>query len=155
MKEHKKIFPVTRLEEKSGYLLYQVNMLWQRKVNQGLKSLDLTHTQFIVLASTAWMGKEGERVHLSDISTFAHFDRMMTSRLTDKLSERNLLKKIPGKQNAKIREIKLTPTGIELLKKAIQKMLEMEKEFYGPLGEHHQELNKNLEKLLIANRDKT
>jgi len=41
-----------------GYLLGQVTMLWQRKQKRVLDPLDLTQTQFVLLAALGWLSKK-------------------------------------------------------------------------------------------------
>ncbi len=36
-------FPFNSPEEKTGYLIYQVYLLWQRKVSQVIEDLDVTY----------------------------------------------------------------------------------------------------------------
>ena len=45
-----------------GFLLGQVTMLWQRKLKKVLDPLDLTHTQFVLLAALGWLSKNNNSV---------------------------------------------------------------------------------------------
>lgn len=38
-----------------GFLLWNVSLSWHREVGSVLKPLDLTHVQFVLLASTWWL----------------------------------------------------------------------------------------------------
>jgi hypothetical protein len=42
-------------EESPGFLLWRVSTLWRRAIEAILKPLGLTHPQFVVLATTAWL----------------------------------------------------------------------------------------------------
>ena len=68
-------------DENIGMLLWQTNMLWQRKMNQALKEINLTHTQFVVLASLGWLLKQGKVVAQKDIADFSKTDQMMVSKV--------------------------------------------------------------------------
>ena len=48
-------FSVKTAEESSGFLLWQVTTLWQRKVRQALVQYDLTHSQFVLLTCLHWL----------------------------------------------------------------------------------------------------
>ncbi len=50
-------FHFAQTEESPGYLLWQVSMLWQRKMKRGLDEIGLTHTQFVLLASLGWLSR--------------------------------------------------------------------------------------------------
>ena len=43
-----------------GYLLGQVTLLWQRKQKRVLDPLQLTHTQFVLLAALGWLSKKND-----------------------------------------------------------------------------------------------
>jgi DNA-binding MarR family transcriptional regulator len=45
------IFKFETPSESNGFLLWKATNLWQREINKILKKFDLTHTQFVVLAS--------------------------------------------------------------------------------------------------------
>ena len=38
-------------EENAGFMIWQVSMLWQRKLKNGLDKFGITHAQFLLLAS--------------------------------------------------------------------------------------------------------
>ena len=48
-----------KAEESSGLLLWQVSMLWQRGIKKVLQPFDLTHPQFVLLASAQWFAQQG------------------------------------------------------------------------------------------------
>ena len=47
-------------EESLGFLLWRATLRWQRGVAAVLTPLDLTHVQFVLLASTWWLNAQGE-----------------------------------------------------------------------------------------------
>lgn len=48
-------FNVNAPEESSGLLLWQLSNVWQTGIRKLLVKHDLTHPQFVVLASTSWI----------------------------------------------------------------------------------------------------
>ena len=50
-------FQFQRPEDSPGYVLWQLTMAWQRLIKQQLDPLDLTHTQFVLLAALAWLSR--------------------------------------------------------------------------------------------------
>ena len=55
------IFQLTP-QNSSGLLLLQVTNLWQREIKKILKPFDLTHPQFMVLASIYWFSLKKEEI---------------------------------------------------------------------------------------------
>ncbi|MDO7743938.1 MAG: MarR family transcriptional regulator, partial [Pedobacter sp.] len=68
-------------DDSPGYLLGQLTTLWQRKLKRVLDPLDLTQTQFVLLAALAWLSKENDAVTQIDIANQGNADRMMVSKV--------------------------------------------------------------------------
>ena len=83
-------FQFKKPEDSPGYLLAQVTMLWQRKQKRVLDPLNLTHTQFVLLASLAWLSRENNAVTQTDIANQSNADRMMVSKVLRTLEEKKL-----------------------------------------------------------------
>ena len=52
--------PQSRLpgpERSPGFLLWRVTLAWQRRIRAALAHHELTHVQFVVLASLWWLGE--------------------------------------------------------------------------------------------------
>lgn len=79
MKSNDKIFSVDTPEESSGFLLWQVTNLWQRELRKALEKYDLTHSQFVLLASILWLSLKKENVTQVLLSTHTKIDPMTTS----------------------------------------------------------------------------
>ena len=69
-----------------GYLLGQVTMLWQRKLKKVLDPLNLTQTQFVLLAALGWLSKKNNVVTQVEIANQSNTDRMMVSKVLRNLS---------------------------------------------------------------------
>lgn len=66
-------------QESSGLLLWQLTNLWQTGIRKLLENFDLTHPQFVVLASTAWLLHTESEVNQKMVSDFTKIDPMTTS----------------------------------------------------------------------------
>ncbi len=135
-------------EDKLGYLFWQINMLWVRKVNQSLQELGLTHTQLITLAATEWLNHTNDRVIQRDLADKIKVDRMLISKLVSKLVEAELIKKQSSAEDSRVNLLSLTDSGRELLLDAIKIMKNNEQEFFGLVEDDVPELKSKLKKLL-------
>lgn len=135
-------------EDKLGYLFWQINMFWVRKVNQSLQDIGLTHTQFITLAATEWLNHTNERVIQRDLAQKIKVDRMLISKLVSKLVDAKLIQKKSCKEDSRVNLLSLTDSGRELLLDGIGIMKNNEKEFFGLVQEDVPELKIKLKKLL-------
>jgi len=59
-------------EKSPGLLLWRTMLVWRREVNAALASLNLTHSQFVLLTCTWWLETHGDgpatQVAISDLS---------------------------------------------------------------------------------------
>jgi DNA-binding MarR family transcriptional regulator len=75
-----------------GFALWREAMRWQRAIDEALAHLELTHTQYLVLASAAVAHREaGEGVLQREIAHVAGLDEATTSRIAAALGRRGLL----------------------------------------------------------------
>ncbi|MFZ0595451.1 MAG: MarR family transcriptional regulator, partial [Flavobacterium sp.] len=74
-------------KDSPGYLLGQLTMLWQRRLKKVLDPLDLTQTQFVLLAALGWLSKKSNCVTQVDIANQSNSDRMMVSKVLRTLEE--------------------------------------------------------------------
>ena len=143
-------------EDKMGYLVWQINMLWVKKVNQSLQDVGLTHTQCITLAATEWLNFKQEKVIQRDISQKMKIDRMLVSKLVSKLVDAELIQKKSSEEDSRVNLLSLTDSGRELLMDAIEIMKRNDREFFGLLGEDLPEITSKLKKLyLLAEAEAT
>ncbi len=124
--------------ESTGFLLWKTTNLWQREIKRTLKKYDLTHTQFVVLASSYWLSQENNNLTQVEIAEFIEMDKMMNSNVIRKLIEKKLLNRTEHKIDTRAKVISLTEKGIEILQKAIVEVEEFDELFFGKIS------NKNL-----------
>ena len=74
-----------------GYLLGQLTTLWQRKLKKVLDPLNLTQTQFVLLAALGWLLKKNDVVTQVEIAIQSNADRMMVSKVLRTLEEKKFI----------------------------------------------------------------
>ncbi len=113
-------FHFTQPEDNIGYLLWQTTMQWQREMNRALNEVDLTHTQFVVLIALAWLSKTSAEVTQKDIAEHSKIDKMMLSKVLNKLKEKELIDRREHKIDRRAKCVFLTEKGKETLQNAIE-----------------------------------
>src|SRR5882762_8526795 len=93
MKSADNTFSVDKPEDSSGFLLWQVTNLWQREIKKALEQYDLTHSQFVLLASTHWLTLQKKDVTQVLLSVHTKIDPMTTSTVLRTLQAKGLLKR--------------------------------------------------------------
>src|SRR6185369_14007578 len=66
-------------ETSPGFLLWHITLRWQREIAAVLTPLDLTHVQFVLLASTWWLNTKGQDPNQLTLAQQAGTDVKMTS----------------------------------------------------------------------------
>ena len=77
-------------EDSPGFLLWRVTLAWQRAMRAALAPHELTHVQFVLLASSWWLGRT-EAPTQQGLAEHAGTDPMMTSQVLRKLEDRGLV----------------------------------------------------------------
>ena len=119
--------------ESSGFLLWKVNNLWQREIRKSLKKYNLTHTQFVVLASVIWLSKEKLNVTQVEIANQIEIDKMMTSNVLRTLEKNGFLERTEHKTDTRAKTIKPTKKGIDILQKAVKEIEEFDDKFFSKI----------------------
>lgn len=123
-------FHFQKPEESSGYLLWQLTMLWQRKMKKALDTLDITHTQFVLLAALAWLSKEQKSVTQVDIANHSKTDRMMVSKVLRTLQSKGFITRQEHQTDTRAKEIRLTESGKIVTQKALILVEETDQAFF-------------------------
>jgi DNA-binding MarR family transcriptional regulator len=135
-----------------GYLLAHLTMLWQRKQKKALDPLDLTHTQFVLLASLSWLSRESNTVTQVDIANQSNADRMMVSKVLRTLEEKKFITRQEHETDTRAKIIQLTNAGRETLQQAIIAVENTDKDFFATIEANLSAFNTNMLKLIDENK---
>ena len=107
-------------DESPGLLLWRTTLRWQRAMKAALKPLDLTHVQFVLLASVWWLNEvAGETPTQRRIAEHAATDPMMTSQVLRALESKRLVERRPDPHDSRARNVGVTDAGAELARRAV------------------------------------
>ena len=144
-------FKFKKPEDSPGFLLAQVTMLWQRKQKRVLDPLYLTHTQFVLLSSLAWLSRENDDVTQVDIANLSNADRMMVSKVLRTLVEKKFITRQEHPIDTRAKIIKLTQEGAEVLQKALEMVENADIEFFSAIKTDIEAFNIDMLKLIEEN----
>ena len=97
-------------DESPGLLLWQVTNRWQAAQRAALKPFGLTHVQFVLLASLAWLNSDGP-ITQRELADHAATDPMMTSQVLRTLAQRCLVDRSPHPLDGRAQALTLTRRG--------------------------------------------
>lgn len=116
-----------------GLLLWQVTNRWQSAQRAALKPFDLTHVQFVLLASLTWLDT-GRPVTQKRLAEHAATDPMMTSQVVRALAARRLVKRAPHPDDRRAVALSVTDEGVALANRAVAVVEACDEAFFAPLG---------------------
>lgn len=144
----KPIFSYVQPEEKTGYLLWQVTMRWQLRMNQQLRPVGITLTQFSLLAGLYWLSRQGETVTQQRLADYANTDKMMTSKVLQTLERKGLVERHSNPQDGRAKQLRLTSPGETLLRQANEVVERVDANFFGSLQPDAALFNQLLSRLM-------
>lgn len=121
-----------RAEDSPGLLLWRLSNKWQAQQRAALKSFNLTHAQFVLLATLTYAAKELTQRQLAE---YAATDVMMTSQLVRKLEQKGLVKRDSSKLDGRANTLRPTQAGVELVNQAVKAVESVDREFFSVAGE--------------------
>ena len=148
MKSKDKAFNVDTPEDSSGFLLWQVTNLWQREIRKALEKYDLTHSQFVLLASMLWLSQKDETITQVLLSNHTKIDPMTTSTVLRTLQKKDLVQRKEHATDTRAKTVALTPAGQKMAKLAVKTVEEFDGKFFEVLKDKTPDFNKKLALLL-------
>jgi len=146
-------FSVEKAEDSSGFLLWQVTNLWQREIKKALVPYDLTHSQFVLMASIHWLTLHGVDVTQIVLSSHTKIDPMTTSTVLRTLQSKEFVQRKEHKTDTRAKTVALTDSGKKLILPAIRTVEEFDASFFAVLNNQTTPFNHNLLALLTQPLD--
>ncbi|MFI5912244.1 MarR family winged helix-turn-helix transcriptional regulator [Dactylosporangium sp. NPDC051541] len=102
-----------------GFLLWHVTLRWQRDIAAALAPLDLTHVQFVLLATTWWLNSQGSSPNQLSVARQAGTDVKMTSQVLRKLEAKALVRREVDPADTRANLLRVTDRGAEVAARAV------------------------------------
>ncbi len=153
MIDFKKISSFTGPEDSPGYLLWRVSTNWRRAIEDALKPLQLTHPQFVVLATVGWLTRNNETTTQVAVSRQAGLDPNTTSQVLKGLQAKGLIERVQ-KTDQRSKHPSLTQKGRAILSKALPSVEEKDAQFFKVLNAKEPQFIKCLKNLIHYGHEK-
>jgi len=141
-------FNFDKPENSTGFLLWQLTNLWQREIKKALEKYELTHSQFVLLASIHWLTLDKQSVTQILLSNHTKIDPMTTSTVLRTLQKKLLLRRQEHSTDTRAKTVELTEEGIKIIKQAVATVENFDRDFFSVLGIGTEEFNLKLLALL-------
>ena len=143
--------PFSDPENNAGFVMWQVSMLWQRKLKGELDKLEITHAQFLLLAALDYQSTQKKIVSQQDLATHCRIDKMMTSKILNIMQKKGLITRRKNKMDTRSKTLMLSEEGERILKAALKAVDRVDGDFLLPLGLNGMSFQDDMRSLLKAN----
>jgi DNA-binding MarR family transcriptional regulator len=113
-----------------GFLMWHATHRWQRAIVAALAPFELTHVQFVLLASAWWLNDQGQRPTQAGLAAQAATDVKMTSQVLRALERRGLLVREQDENDTRARRIEVTTAGARLAVRTIAVVERADRAFF-------------------------
>jgi DNA-binding MarR family transcriptional regulator len=107
-------------------------MRWQRVMTAALAPLDLTHVQFVLLASAMWLARTGDPPNQVQLAAQAGTEPKMTSDVVVRLEAKGLVARESDPRDSRAKVIRVTKSGAALAQRAILVVEAADAVFFAP-----------------------
>ena len=107
---------------------------WHSMIKKELKKMNLTHPQFVVLASLAYLSQNGNEVTQVMISKLSGIDVMTVSQILSLLEKHDFVKRKEHSRDTRAKAVILNKKGEEILQKAVPLVEQIDEIFFEKLN---------------------
>ena len=106
---------------------------WHLMIKKELKKINLTHPQFVVLASLAYLSQNDNEVTQVMISKLSEIDVMTVSQILSLLEKHDCVKRKEHSRDTRAKVVILNKKGEEILQTAVPLIEQIDEFFFGKL----------------------
>ena len=106
---------------------------WHSMIKKELKKMNLTHPQFVVLASLAYLSQDSNEVTQVMISKLSGIDVMTVSQILNLLEKNDFVKRKEHSRDTRAKAVILNKKGEEILQKAVPLVEKIDEIFFEKL----------------------
>ena len=106
---------------------------WHSMIKKELKKMNLTHPQFVVLASLAYLSQNSNEVTQVMISKLSGIDVMTVSQILNLLEKNDFVKRKEHSRDTRAKAVILNKKGEEILQKAVPLIEQIDEIFFKKL----------------------
>ena len=138
-------------KKSTGLLFIRTYHKWHGLIKNKLRTIDLTHPQFVVLTTLAALLRQQEWVSQTHIAQFSDMDVMTVSQIIRLLVKKELIMREVHPKDSRANIILLTDTGLQKVNQALPLVEGIDQAFFGKLENNTETLNQLLMELEAEN----
>lgn len=135
-----------------GYLLWLMSNKWQAQQRLALKPFDLTHVQFVLLASLVY-APDDQKLTQIQLAERAETDPMMTSQVVRKLEAKGLVRRTASARDKRAFNLEATSKGTELIGRSMIAVEAVDDKFFKAIEADMPDFVEMMRKLVWTSKD--
>lgn len=128
--KHRSPFGFELPEDSPGFLLWQTTMIWQRLIKNALEPFNISHAQFVIMATLMWFEEHDYDAVQISIVNWTQLDKMTVSQSLKKLAAQGLIQRAEHAIDTRAKMVALTDSGRTLIRRLIPLIESIDEQFF-------------------------
>ena len=138
-------------KDSPGFLLWQTTIVWQRQIKRALEPYDISHAQFVIMATLLWFEAHHYDTTQILIVNWSKLDKMTVSKSLRNLAAFGCVSRIEHETDTRAKSVSLTEKGKEMVRTLVPIIEGIDRSFFGKTSDQEQQsLIHILSKLIIG-----
>jgi DNA-binding MarR family transcriptional regulator len=133
-----------------GYLVWRLANKWRTAVDQALAPLNLTHAQYVLLASLSGMERSGRQPSQRELADHTGLEALYVSKLARSLESAGLVGRTRDTEDTRVVRLALTDEGRTTVRPAIDAVQLLLDQLLIPLGGLGDRRTEDFKRTLVA-----
>ena len=134
-------------EDVVGVWIWRISLAYQRRAEIVLKPFGITHLQFVILITCAWLNLATAVVSQRDLVSETGVQEAQLSFMVKSLKAKKLVRQRAHPDDNRIRAVEVTPAGVTMLNAVLPKMREFQAKLW-PSEEQNVRLTETIHTIL-------
>ncbi|OCG22454.1 hypothetical protein A9G11_07140 [Gilliamella sp. wkB108] len=147
-KDNKFLSQFQKDSDSIGFLFMRTYSSWHNAIKKCLKTQSITHPQFVVLATLAYLSQQPEEITQVILANQTNIDVMTISQILENLEKKAFIMRTTSNKDSRAKSITLTQNGFDMANKTVPLVEQIDKDFFSKLGKGTQQFNDMLLTLL-------
>lgn len=123
-----------RPEDSPGFSLWQVSILWQRKIKAALDVHGVSHSAFVIMAVLYWLKIKNYEPTQITIVKLTKLDKMTVSKVLKQLVSHGYAIRFENSKDTRAKTVLLTEQGAALIKILVPIVETVDKQFFDKIN---------------------
>jgi len=143
-------FGFDRPEDSPGFLLWQTAMIWQRQIKKALERYNISHAQFVIMATLMWFEAHHYNTTQILIVNWSKLDKMTVSKSLKKLVQMGFVNRMEHETDTRAKSVSLTDKGKDMVCTLVPIVEGIDSNFFNEASDQEQKSLINILAKLIA-----